>query len=80
MRSFILRAALAALALALPAAACGPKPAAGTGRTDCQKQCDLEVMTCLETRVCLDLGGQKIPCMEECQAGLAECEQACDGR
>ncbi len=80
MRSEIVRAVIAAVALALSAVACGPKPAANTGRTDCENQCDLEVMRCLETRVCLDATGQKVPCMEECQVELGSCEQACGGR
>ena len=77
----IVPALIVALALGLPAAACGPKAAASsTGRSDCEKQCDLEVMRCFEDRVCLDLDGQKVPCMEECQVDLAACQQACGGR
>jgi hypothetical protein len=80
MRSESLRVAIVALALGLLAPGCGPKPAVSTGRTDCETRCDLQVMGCLEDRVCLDPTGQKIPCMEECQTDLAACEQACGGR
>ena len=73
------RVLLASTAIALFACACGPKAAPKAGRTDCENQCDLEVMRCLETRVCLEAGGQKVPCMDECQAELGACEQACDG-
>jgi hypothetical protein len=72
---------LVVLALGLLSFACGPRAAPNSGgRTDCEEQCDLEVMRCLETRVCLEAGGQKVPCMEECQAELGACEQACGGR
>jgi hypothetical protein len=81
MRNKIIRALLTVLALGLACAACGAgAQTGGGGRTDCEKQCDLGLMTCLEERVCLDLGGQKIPCMEECESELATCEQACGGR
>lgn len=70
-----------AVVFGLFAVACGARKAApADGQTDCEKQCDLAVMQCLETRVCLEAGGQKVPCMEECQAELGACQQACGGR
>jgi len=77
MPSTIVRTMVLAATLSLPHVACGPAAAPRTGPTDCEKECDLELMRCLETRICISLGGQRDPCLEECQAELADCTRAC---
>ena len=78
MRSEIARAVVLALALSLSLSACGlGAKNTKAGRADCEKQCDIEMMNCLETRTCTDLGGHREPCLAECQTELFRCEQTC---
>ena len=58
---------------------CGPSLAQQQIREDCMSNCNLDVMSCLESSVCLDLDGQQIPCEGECDAKMSACESNCPG-
>ena len=48
-------------------------------REACMSNCSLELMSCLESSVCLDPEGQKIPCESDCDTKKSECESNCPG-
>ena len=68
-------AAAAALTMAL--AACGPSLEQQETLKACKDQCGLGMAQCFETRTCLAIDGQIIPCEEECQAEHEACEEQC---
>lgn len=58
---------------------CGPSLQEQQVREACMSNCNLEMMSCLESSVCLDLEGQQIPCESDCDAKKSECESNCPG-
>jgi hypothetical protein len=75
----VLRAASAVIAILLISAlsACGPSLAQQQAFEDCHKQCGLDLAGCYETRTCLAIDGQIIPCEDECEAENEACEASC---
>jgi hypothetical protein len=63
--------------LAIAATACGPSLAQQEAMESCREQCGLDLAGCLESRTCLAIDGQIIPCEEECQAEHEACEESC---
>lgn len=68
----IMIAAAATLAIA-----CGPSLAQQEALETCRKQCGLDLAGCIESRTCLAVDGQIVPCEEECQAEHDACEESC---
>ena len=58
---------------------CGPSLQEQQLREACMSNCDLEMMSCMESSVCLDLEGRQIPCEGECDKNKSECESNCPG-
>ena len=58
---------------------CGPSLQEKQVREACMSNCSLELMSCLESSVCLDPEGQKIPCESDCDTRKSECESNCPG-
>ena len=58
---------------------CGPSLQEQQVREACMSNCSLELMSCLESSVCLDPEGQKIPCESDCDTKKSECESNCAG-
>ncbi len=56
---------------------CGPSLAQQQIREDCMSNCDLEVMSCMESSTCVDIDGHQIPCEVECETKKSECESNC---
>lgn len=59
------------------AIACGPSVAQQEALEACQKRCGLSLAGCYESRTCLDIDGQIVPCEEECESEHEACQQAC---
>jgi len=66
-----------ALAVATVATACGPSLAQQEALEACRKQCGLALADCFESRTCLAVDGQIVPCEEECQQESDSCEASC---
>jgi hypothetical protein len=75
-RLFRLALALAAL-IAIAAPACGPSLEQQEALEACRQQCGLDMAQCFETRTCLAVDGQVVPCEEECQTAHDACEERC---
>ena len=58
-------------------AGCGASQEQKTETSECLKGCGLEAMSCLESETCMSAGGELIPCEEECNRRLEECEAGC---
>ena len=74
----LLRAAVLSV-VAIAAIACGPSLAQQESAKACHDQCGLDLAGCLESRTCLAIDGQIIPCEEECQAEHDTCQEGCAG-
>lgn len=74
----LLTAALFAVAAVL-ATACGPSVKQHEAMEACHKQCGLALAGCYESRTCLEIDGQIVPCEEECESENEACENACTG-
>ncbi|MBW2277526.1 MAG: hypothetical protein JRF63_08550 [Deltaproteobacteria bacterium] len=68
----VLLAAVATLAIA-----CGPSLEQLEAHEACREQCGLGMARCFETRTCLAIDGQIIPCEEDCQSEHDACEEGC---
>ena len=64
-------------AVAILAIACGPSLEQQEAQAACREQCGLGMARCFETRTCLAIDGQIIPCEDECQTEHASCEEGC---
>ena len=72
----LLTAALLAVVATL-AIACGPSVTQQETLEACQKQCGLSLAGCYESRTCLAVDGQIVPCEDECESEHEACQQAC---
>jgi len=66
-----------AAVLAIATLGCGPSLEQQEALKACKDQCGLGMANCFETRTCLAIDGQIIPCEEECQAEHDACEEQC---
>ncbi len=56
---------------------CGPSLQDQQVHEACMSNCDLELMSCLESSTCVDIEGRQIPCESECDTKKSECESNC---
>jgi hypothetical protein len=59
------------------AAACGASTEQQGETSECLKGCGLKAMTCLESESCMNANGELVPCEDECNRLLEECEAGC---
>ena len=80
MSQFSVRLIFAALVTALVAvSSCGPSLEQQQAAKACHDQCGIALANCYESKTCLDIDGQVIPCEEECQGQQSNCEDNCSG-
>lgn len=79
MRRYIAGPIFAVLFSALAAvSSCGPSLAQQQTAKDCRDQCGIALANCYESRTCLAIDGQIVPCEEECESEHSNCQANCE--
>ena len=70
--------AIASTFVALVAtASCGASQEQQQAARDCREQCGIALANCYESRTCLAIDGQIVPCEEECESEHSNCQESC---
>jgi hypothetical protein len=67
------------LAILATVTSCGPSLEQQQAVKDCRDQCGISLANCYESRTCLAIDGQIVPCEEECANEHSNCEADCTG-